>query len=60
MGYIISGGPTALIFQIKDVFAGVKYLHARQPPICHGDLKSVGRLTDAYLIARISLPKHLS
>ncbi|KIO19868.1 hypothetical protein M407DRAFT_30482 [Tulasnella calospora MUT 4182] len=26
---------------IKDTFAGLEYLHTRQPPICHGDLKSV-------------------
>ncbi|KIO15594.1 hypothetical protein M407DRAFT_86941 [Tulasnella calospora MUT 4182] len=26
---------------IKDVTDGVEYLHTRQPPICHGDLKSV-------------------
>ncbi|KIO23964.1 hypothetical protein M407DRAFT_77464, partial [Tulasnella calospora MUT 4182] len=26
--------------QIKDIFEGVKYLHTRRPPICHGDLKS--------------------
>ncbi|KIO25124.1 hypothetical protein M407DRAFT_76107, partial [Tulasnella calospora MUT 4182] len=26
---------------IDDVAAGVAYLHTHQPPICHGDLKSV-------------------
>ncbi|KIO18888.1 hypothetical protein M407DRAFT_83461, partial [Tulasnella calospora MUT 4182] len=26
---------------IQDTFAGIEYLHTRQPPICHGDLKSV-------------------
>ncbi|KIO18746.1 hypothetical protein M407DRAFT_31580, partial [Tulasnella calospora MUT 4182] len=25
---------------IQDTFEGIKYLHTRQPPICHGDLKS--------------------
>lgn len=30
------------LFQIKDVFEGLDYLHNRKPPICHGDLKSVG------------------
>ncbi|KIO26848.1 hypothetical protein M407DRAFT_74011, partial [Tulasnella calospora MUT 4182] len=28
---------------IKDTFDGIKYLHTRQPPICHGDLKSVSK-----------------
>lgn len=27
--------------QIQDVASGVEYLHTHQPPICHGDLKSV-------------------
>ncbi|KIO25949.1 hypothetical protein M407DRAFT_38610, partial [Tulasnella calospora MUT 4182] len=26
---------------IQDVANGVLYLHSRDPPICHGDLKSV-------------------
>ncbi|KAG9043842.1 hypothetical protein FS837_009067 [Tulasnella sp. UAMH 9824] len=25
---------------IKNTFEGIKYLHTREPPICHGDLKS--------------------
>ncbi|KAG8899610.1 hypothetical protein FRC00_001225 [Tulasnella sp. 408] len=25
---------------IQDIAAGVEYLHSREPPICHGDLKS--------------------
>ncbi|KIO18889.1 hypothetical protein M407DRAFT_31446 [Tulasnella calospora MUT 4182] len=32
---------------IKDTFAGIKYLHTRQPPICHGDLKSLNILVSA-------------
>lgn len=28
--------------QIQDTFEGLHYLHTRRPPICHGDLKSVG------------------
>ncbi|KIO18890.1 hypothetical protein M407DRAFT_224512 [Tulasnella calospora MUT 4182] len=32
---------------IKDTFAGLKYLHTRQPPICHGDLKSLNILVSA-------------
>lgn len=27
--------------QIYDVACGIHYLHTQQPPICHGDLKSV-------------------
>ncbi|KIO18887.1 hypothetical protein M407DRAFT_31444 [Tulasnella calospora MUT 4182] len=32
---------------IKDTFAGIEYLHKRQPPICHGDLKSLNILVGA-------------
>ncbi|KIO24828.1 hypothetical protein M407DRAFT_25789 [Tulasnella calospora MUT 4182] len=32
---------------IKDTFAGIEYLHTRQPPICHGDLKSLNILVSA-------------
>ncbi|KAG8930010.1 hypothetical protein FRC01_003403 [Tulasnella sp. 417] len=32
---------------IKDTFAGIEYLHTRQPPICHGDLKSHNILVSA-------------
>ncbi|KIO31373.1 hypothetical protein M407DRAFT_219731 [Tulasnella calospora MUT 4182] len=35
------------LFQIKDTFAGLEYLHTRQPPICHGDLKSLNILVSA-------------
>ncbi|KAG8939155.1 hypothetical protein FRC04_006939 [Tulasnella sp. 424] len=31
---------------VKDVTAGLKYLHTRQPPICHGDLKSLNILVN--------------
>ncbi|KAG8929368.1 hypothetical protein FRC01_004444 [Tulasnella sp. 417] len=30
------------IWLIDDVARGVEYLHSQNPPICHGDLKSVG------------------
>ncbi|KAG9021354.1 hypothetical protein FS837_007327 [Tulasnella sp. UAMH 9824] len=32
---------------IKDMFTGLLYLHTRQPPICHGDLKSLNILISA-------------
>ncbi|KAG9040733.1 hypothetical protein FS837_000241 [Tulasnella sp. UAMH 9824] len=32
---------------IKDMFAGLQYLHKRQPPICHGDLKSLNILVSS-------------
>lgn len=35
------------LLQLKDVSAGVVYLHDLQPPVCHGDLKSVSRLNVA-------------
>ncbi|KIO32687.1 hypothetical protein M407DRAFT_18447 [Tulasnella calospora MUT 4182] len=31
---------------IRDVASGVQYLHSREPPICHGDLKSVNILVN--------------
>ncbi|KIO20230.1 hypothetical protein M407DRAFT_81831, partial [Tulasnella calospora MUT 4182] len=30
-----------------DTFAGLEYLHMQQPPICHGDLKSLNILVSA-------------
>ncbi|KIO22134.1 hypothetical protein M407DRAFT_28342 [Tulasnella calospora MUT 4182] len=32
---------------IQDTFEGIKYLHTRQPPICHGDLKSLNILVSS-------------
>ncbi|KAG8930655.1 hypothetical protein FRC00_001036 [Tulasnella sp. 408] len=32
---------------IQDVICGVKYLHTNQPPICHGDLKSLNILVNS-------------
>ncbi|KAG8961306.1 hypothetical protein FRC00_012661, partial [Tulasnella sp. 408] len=32
---------------IKDVVNGVEYLHTREPPICHGDLKSLNILVNS-------------
>ncbi|KAG8952114.1 hypothetical protein FRC04_005114 [Tulasnella sp. 424] len=32
---------------VKDVTAGLEYLHTRQPPICHGDLKSLNILVNS-------------
>ncbi|KAG9029691.1 hypothetical protein FS837_003483 [Tulasnella sp. UAMH 9824] len=39
--------PTNHTFQIKDMFKGLRYLHTRQPPICHGDLRSLNILVSA-------------
>lgn len=36
-------------FQIKDTFSGLEYLHTRNPPICHGDLKSVSSFSSQLL-----------
>ncbi|KIO16491.1 hypothetical protein M407DRAFT_188298 [Tulasnella calospora MUT 4182] len=33
------------IWLINDVARGVEYLHSQNPPICHGDLKSVSPAT---------------
>ncbi|KIO21325.1 hypothetical protein M407DRAFT_80495, partial [Tulasnella calospora MUT 4182] len=32
---------------IKDTFEGLAYLHSRNPPICHGDLKSLNILVSS-------------
>ncbi|KAG9020681.1 hypothetical protein FS837_007967, partial [Tulasnella sp. UAMH 9824] len=32
---------------MKDMFDGLRYLHTRQPPICHGDLKSLNILVNS-------------
>ncbi|KIO19450.1 hypothetical protein M407DRAFT_51863, partial [Tulasnella calospora MUT 4182] len=32
---------------IQDTFEGIRYLHTRQPPICHGDLKSLNILVSS-------------
>ncbi|KIO17555.1 hypothetical protein M407DRAFT_84856, partial [Tulasnella calospora MUT 4182] len=32
---------------IQDVARGLEYLHTRDPPICHGDLKSLNILVNA-------------
>ncbi|KIO21139.1 hypothetical protein M407DRAFT_29243, partial [Tulasnella calospora MUT 4182] len=32
---------------IQDTFEGLQYLHTRQPPICHGDLKSLNILVSS-------------
>ncbi|KIO19275.1 hypothetical protein M407DRAFT_83017, partial [Tulasnella calospora MUT 4182] len=42
------------IWLINDVARGVEYLHGREPPICHGDLKSINILVNSALRAVIS------
>ncbi|KAG9042257.1 hypothetical protein FS837_011095, partial [Tulasnella sp. UAMH 9824] len=32
---------------MQDMFEGLQYLHTRQPPICHGDLKSLNILVNS-------------
>ncbi|KIO18718.1 hypothetical protein M407DRAFT_31626 [Tulasnella calospora MUT 4182] len=32
---------------IQDVVNGVEYLHSREPPVCHGDLKSLNILVNS-------------
>ncbi|KIO28961.1 hypothetical protein M407DRAFT_21867 [Tulasnella calospora MUT 4182] len=39
---------------IKDVASGLEYLHTRQPPICHGDLKSLNVLVNSSFRAVIT------
>lgn len=50
-GRIRSGMPITPPFQIQDTFEGLKYLHTRRPPICHGDLKSVSHMADRRIIS---------
>ncbi|KIO31138.1 hypothetical protein M407DRAFT_49917, partial [Tulasnella calospora MUT 4182] len=30
-----------------DIMSGIEYIHTREPPICHGDLKSLNILVDS-------------
>ncbi|KIO20397.1 hypothetical protein M407DRAFT_29974, partial [Tulasnella calospora MUT 4182] len=39
---------------IQDVANGAEYLHSREPPICHGDLKSLNILVDSSYHALIT------
>ncbi|KAG9035468.1 hypothetical protein FS837_001919, partial [Tulasnella sp. UAMH 9824] len=39
---------------INDVATGVEYLHEREPPICHGDLKSINILVNSEFRAVIT------
>ncbi|KAG9042552.1 hypothetical protein FS837_010731 [Tulasnella sp. UAMH 9824] len=39
---------------IRDVAEGVEYLHSSEPPICHGDLKSINILVNSDCIAVIT------
>ncbi|KIO28900.1 hypothetical protein M407DRAFT_21977 [Tulasnella calospora MUT 4182] len=39
---------------VTDVTRGVEYLHSREPPICHGDLKSLNVLVNAEFDAVIT------
>ncbi|KIO23007.1 hypothetical protein M407DRAFT_44639, partial [Tulasnella calospora MUT 4182] len=42
------------IWLIDDVARGIEYLHGREPPICHGDLKSINILVNSEFRAVIS------
>ncbi|KIO33117.1 hypothetical protein M407DRAFT_17982 [Tulasnella calospora MUT 4182] len=42
------------ILLIRDVTAGVEYLHGQNPPVCHGDLKSVNILVNSNCRALIT------
>ncbi|KIO33113.1 hypothetical protein M407DRAFT_17978 [Tulasnella calospora MUT 4182] len=42
------------IWLINDVARGVEYLHSQNPPICHGDLKSVNILVNSNCCALIT------
>lgn len=37
----LCAGNSLTILQIHDIAKGIDYLHSRESPICHGDLKSV-------------------
>ncbi|KAG8910387.1 hypothetical protein FRC01_006364, partial [Tulasnella sp. 417] len=39
---------------IQDTLAGIEYLHTREPPVCHGDLKSLNILVSAQYRAIIT------
>lgn len=47
--------------QIQDVASGLEHLHTRQPPICHGDLKSVSFISKPLLskfVTELCLAEH--
>ncbi|KIO25825.1 hypothetical protein M407DRAFT_51872, partial [Tulasnella calospora MUT 4182] len=43
-----------LSFQINDVTLGLEYLHSREPPVYHGDLKSPNILVSSECRALIT------
>ncbi|KIO19000.1 hypothetical protein M407DRAFT_61371, partial [Tulasnella calospora MUT 4182] len=45
--FLANAKPTAYICQIQDMFGGLGYLHTREPPIRHGDLKSLNILVSS-------------
>lgn len=42
------------IWLIDDVVRGLEYLHRQEPPICHGDLKSLNVVIDRHCCAAIT------
>ncbi|KAG9032017.1 hypothetical protein FS837_002825, partial [Tulasnella sp. UAMH 9824] len=46
--------PPLTNLQIDDVANGLSYLHGRNPPICHGDLKSLNILVNSENLAVIT------
>ena len=56
--------PTVLICEgimitiIKNIAAGMAYLHAKDPPILHGDLKTKNVLVDSNFAAKVPTTLH--
>lgn len=48
-----------LLSMVKNVAAGMHYLHSMEPPVLHGTLRTVNVLVDSNLTAKVRRPAQL-